>query len=316
MGVELGVAGPLEHEVDERIARKRSAAAAARAAGGAAGEAIRASAVSGMVDHTRRAAIVRPSDSPATAPSGESETARGRRARARRSTPAATAGVGQRLARSGRSRGVGTGTSACPAPPARIARATHAPGGARAHAATGLLAGELRRIDAPDLARVGEVEALAEGGPEGGHQHLGEGVRARPPAQRAQGGVAQRAGGHAGGRRRTRSSGRRGKAIQRPPRRMRPCRGRVWRSSPSSARSSARIRGSMVGCRRWLPRSTRTPATSRLAAAPPTNADRSSSDHAVPRRAPRGRRRRGPAGPAPSTSRSQLGALSSGRRRT
>ena len=55
------------------MARKRSAAAAARAPGGAAGEAIRASAVSGMVDHTRRAAIVRPSGSPATAPSGESE---------------------------------------------------------------------------------------------------------------------------------------------------------------------------------------------------------------------------------------------------
>ena len=177
------------------MARKRSAAAAARASGGAAGEVIRASAVSGMVDHTRRAAIVRPSDSPATAPSGESERLL-TGAPSIRSTPGPHAGVGQRLpdlpvaAAWGEERAL-----ARRSPPHR---ARHdAPGGARAHPATGLLAGELGRIDPPDLARVGEVEPLAEGGPEGGHQHLGEGVRARRPAQRAQGGVAQRPGGHA-----------------------------------------------------------------------------------------------------------------------
>ena len=165
-----------------------------------------------------------------------------------------------------------------PAPRRPPQRARHdATGRARAHPAAGLLAGELGRGDAPDLARVREVERARRAWD-----------RARPAAPRRrcppagaaqgpQGGVAQGAGRHAGGRRRSRSSGRSGKAIHRPPSRIRPCRGRTCRSSPRSARSSARIRGSMVGCRRWLPRSTRTPATSRLAAAPPTNAARSTT---------------------------------------
>ncbi len=67
---------------------------------------------------------------------------------------------------------------------------------ARRDAAAGLLPGQLRRLQAPELARVGEVEALAEGGAERGAQDLLEGVGARPPAQRGEGRVAQRAGRH------------------------------------------------------------------------------------------------------------------------
>jgi hypothetical protein len=50
-----------------------------------------------------------------------------------------------------------------------------------------------------------------------------------------------------GGGRRTRSSGSSGKAIQRSASRMRPRRRRTCRSSPSSARRSARMRGSTRG---------------------------------------------------------------------
>ena len=66
-----------------------------------------------------------------------------------------------------------------------------------------------------------------------------------------------------------------GNATKRPAIRMRPLRGRRWRSAPSSSRNVAMIGAGVDGCRRWLPWSTRCPATSKLAASPPTCGSRS-----------------------------------------
>ena len=77
-------------------------------------------------------------------------------------------------------------------------------------------------------------------------------------------------------------------------------RGRVCRSSPSSSRSAASTGGGVAGCSRWLPWSTRTPATSKDAAMPPTAGARSSTRTESPRCAAR-QAAASPAGPAPST---------------
>ena len=113
---------------------------------------------------------------------------------------------------------------------------------------------------------------------------------------------ARRPSAIAGGRRRSRSAGAAGSAIQRPARRMRPLRGRPCRSSPSrraqlgeDARLDGRVQpvaavvdpqpGDLVS---WPP-------------APPTAVG--ALEHAPPRgpARPRARRRRRPAGPAPRT---------------
>ena len=83
---------------------------------------------------------------------------------------------------------------------------------------------------------------------------------------------------------------------------MRPLRGRTWRSSPSNERRASSRRGVVDGWRRWLPRSTRRPATSWLAAMPPTRSDRSTTVTSWPARAAR-QAATSPAGPAPTTRR-------------
>jgi hypothetical protein len=62
--------------------------------------------------------------------------------------------------------------------------------------APGLLAGQLGGLEAPELARVGEVEALAEGRAERGAQDLVERVGPRPTAKGGERRVAQGAGRH------------------------------------------------------------------------------------------------------------------------
>jgi hypothetical protein len=80
--------------------------------------------------------------------------------------------------------------------PAREDAGDQAARRARADPAPRLLARELGRLEAPELARVREVEALAEGRAEGGPQHLLEGVGPRGRAAEPEGGVAGRAGCH------------------------------------------------------------------------------------------------------------------------
>ena len=104
-------------------------------------------------------------------------------------------------------------------------------------------------------------------------------------------------------RRQRRAAARPGAAGSRPSEpatRSRPLRGRVCRSSPSSARRSASSAGGVAGCSRWLPWSTRTPATSNEPAMPPTRSARSSTVTGCPRRAAC-QAAASPAGPAPST---------------
>ena len=66
-----------------------------------------------------------------------------------------------------------------------------APGPGRADPPAGELAGQLARIDAPDLADVGAVELVGDGRTEPGPDHLGEGVLPRAAASRGEGGIAR-----------------------------------------------------------------------------------------------------------------------------
>ena len=108
-----------------------------------------------------------------------------------------------------------------------------------------------------------------------------------------------------GGRRVTSSWARRGNRNQRPAIRIRPLRGRTWRSSPSRPCTSASSSGAVDGCRRWLPMSTRTPSTSMLPAIPPTRDAASWTTTDRPARASR-HAAISPAGPAPITTTSEL----------
>ena len=78
-----------------------------------------------------------------------------------------------------------------------------------------------------------------------------------------------------------------------------PVAGARCRSSPSSARSSARMRGSTVGWSRWLPRSTRTPATVVAARGAADAAGALDQRHPVAGRGRRARRRPPRPGPRP-----------------
>ena len=109
-----------------------------------------------------------------------------------------------------------------------------------------------------------------------------------------------------GGSVRASSAGRSGKPTQRSYTRSRPLRGRVCRSSPSSPRSRLSTGAGVAGCSRWLPVSTRTPATSNEAAIPPTAGARSSSSTDRPDRAAR-QAAASPAGPPPRTTTSTIG---------
>ena len=77
-----------------------------------------------------------------------------------------------------------------PAPADQAADDGARPG--RADPPAGELAGQVARIDAPDLADVGPVELVGDGRTEPGPDDLGEGVAPRATASRGEGGIARR----------------------------------------------------------------------------------------------------------------------------
>ena len=169
----------------------------------------------------------------------------------------------------------------------------------RADPPPGQLAGQIGGVGVPQLAGVRTVERVEHRRAEPGPDHLGE----RVGAGRRSGPVAASTAARAAKRRgvrRSRSPVRSGKASHRSSRRMRPWRGRVWRSAPSSSRSAPSTSGGVAGWRRWLPWSTRNPATSNDPAMPPTAVARSRTTTSWPASAAR-HAAASPAGPAPRT---------------
>ena len=243
-------AAPVEHEADEDHRPVRAARPPVRRRRGA-------SAATGMVDSDgggverpcrrrgRPAPVVVPRSTAATpAPTEPDRGAGGDR------------GVGDRL-----------GDLAEAAPrveerPTLGSGAAHEPPGDGRRATTPTPAGgrarrRARRVGVPELAGVRAVERVGDGRTEPGPHDLAEGVGPRTGAA-GRDGVDGGAGGEprrqvahevAGAQRERRPSGR--------PARMRPLRGRTWRSSPSRPRRSASSAGSVAGWRRWLPWSTR-----------------------------------------------------------
>ena len=159
-----------------------------------------------------------------------------------------------------------------------------------------------RGAGVPQLAQVRRVEGAGDGRPEARLDHRAGVVALRPRAA-ARAAVSRpmrrRAAAWAGGLHQVAEAER--EAEPAAASEMRPRRGRRWRSSPSSSLELGLERGgSSTRWRRWLPKSTRMPAISKLPAMPPTAGARSST---MTER-PAGRASRAamsPAGPAPST---------------
>ena len=230
----------------------------------------------GSVDHAARAATGAPSPVSIAHASPSASDARidlgagadlgaGLRRRARRA-----------LRRSVRSPDAGSRRLPRPGSAAAAARRTSAAAGAARRRAGGRARRRARGAGTPKIfSTYGRVEAVGHRRAERRARTTSANVSALARRSGLVSDVARERGRERGGSRRTRSAARGGNATQRPAMRMRPWRGRRCRSSPSSSRRVAMIGAGVDGCRRWLPWSTRTPATSKLPARPPTCASRS-----------------------------------------